>query len=154
MILLNIFLYLTSIYSHTLLDRIESNPNLTTFLEVIELIGINTTLSNTSTYTIVAPSNDAFNKLPSETFEHLLYPENKWLLEDIVNYHLISGTIYKKCLLDNERLKTLQGEYLDIHKKNQSIYFNNAKLITSDINASNGVLHIIDTLLDPYNNIL
>merc|ERR1712194_300954 len=95
--------------------------------------------------TVFAPTNGAFAKLPKATLASLLEPKNIDKLEDVLKYHVIAGTaVYVKDLKASQDVKTLQGQQLHITKTGSSVLVQNATVITADVSASNGVVHIID----------
>jgi transforming growth factor-beta-induced protein len=100
-------------------------------------------------FTVFAPTDDAFAKLPKGTVETLLKPENKHKLVDILKYHVVAGKVTSADVLKMKTAKTLQGDTVAISKKGEDAMINNAKLVKTDIEADNGVIHVIDTVLMP-----
>jgi uncharacterized surface protein with fasciclin (FAS1) repeats len=104
-------------------------------------------LSGPGPFTVFAPCDDAFAKLPVGTMEGLL--KDTIGLPKILTYHIIYGEINAKDIMTMKYAKTVQGEDVTITVKNGCIIINNAKVIQADIECSNGVIHAIDTILRP-----
>ena len=108
------------------------------------------TLSSTGPFTVFAPSNEAFAKLPKATLDSLLKPENKAKLVDILTYHVVAGAaVFAKDLKNDEQIKTVEGKTVTAHVSGTSVKINDATVTTANVAASNGVVHIIDTVLLP-----
>ena len=102
-------------------------------------------------FTVFAPTNDAFAKLPAGTVENLLKPENKAQLVAVLTYHVVPGKVYSKDLKNGMKAKTAQGSEVTITLKDGKAMVNNATVTAADIEASNGVVHVIDTVILPGN---
>lgn len=100
-------------------------------------------------FTVFAPTNDAFAKLPAGTVDTLLKPENKAQLVAVLTYHVVAGKVYSKDLSDGMAAKTVQGAEVKISLKDGKAMVNNATVTTADIEATNGVVHVIDTVILP-----
>ena len=98
-------------------------------------------------YTVFAPTDEAFAKLPEGTIESLL--KDKETLKNILLYHVVSGKVTSKQVVDLNEAETLAGKNINIKVKDGSVMINNATVTTADVMASNGVIHIIDTVLIP-----
>merc|ERR550514_1265850 len=108
------------------------------------------TLKSTGPFTVFAPSNEAFAKLPKATLDSLLKPENKAKLVDILTYHVVAGAaVFAKDLKNDEQIKTVEGKVVTAHVSSTSVKINDATVTTANVAASNGVVHIIDTVLLP-----
>jgi uncharacterized surface protein with fasciclin (FAS1) repeats len=121
----------------------------TTLLAAAKAAGLVEALSAEGPLTVFAPTDEAFAKLPAGTVETLLKPENKAKLVSILTYHVVPGRVYSTAALAAGKAKTLQGQSVSIAVKNGSAMVNNAKLIATDLDASNGVIHVIDTVIMP-----
>ena len=88
-------------------------------------------------------------KLPAGTVEALLLPENKDQLAAILTYHVIPGRVYSDAAINAGRAKTLQGNTAMIRKEGDKVFVNNSRIMATDIDASNGVIHVIDTVMIP-----
>lgn len=111
-----------------------------------DLVGV---LKGDGPFTVFAPTNDAFAKLPAGTVENLLKPENKAQLVAVLTYHVVPGKVYSKDLKNGMKAKTAQGSEVTITLKDGKAMVNNATVTTADIEASNGVVHVIDTVILP-----
>ncbi len=106
-------------------------------------------LSNAGPFTVFAPTNDAFNKLPAGTVENLLKPESKETLVDILQYHVSVGVYKTDAFQDGQNIGQVNGNNITINKKGNDFFVNgNAKIIAS-IPASNGIIHVVDGVLLP-----
>jgi uncharacterized surface protein with fasciclin (FAS1) repeats len=110
------------------------------------------TLEGPGPYTVFAPTDEAFSKLPAGTVETLLKPENKEKLRAILRYHVVAGDVTAKQVMKMSTAKTLDGQSLAIAVHDGTVTVNNAKVVKADIPASNGVIHVIDTVLIPEGN--
>ena len=112
--------------------------------------GLVDALKGNGPFTVFAPTDEAFAKLPAGTVESLLKPENKEKLKAILLYHVVSGKVpaSKVLKLNGRSVTTLQGGAIKVRTKH-GVKVNDAKVITTDVNASNGLIHVIDTVLIP-----
>lgn len=99
-------------------------------------------------FTVFAPTDEAFAKLPKGTVESLLKPENKEKLVAVLKYHVVAGKVTSGQVVKLKEAKTLQGQTFAVSAKD-GVKINNAKVVKADIEASNGVIHVIDTVLLP-----
>lgn len=99
--------------------------------------------------TVFAPTDEAFAKLPEGTVETLLKPENKAKLQAVLLYHVVEGKVTSDKVVTLDYAKTLQGEKVKIAVKMDKVYINDAQVIAVDVEASNGVIHVIDAVLLP-----
>ncbi|MGD9138787.1 MAG: fasciclin domain-containing protein, partial [Desulfobacterales bacterium] len=100
-------------------------------------------------FTVFAPTDDAFAKLPDGTLEELLKPENKGKLQDILKYHVVSGEYMAKDVTTMKSAETVNGQSFMITMDGGNVMVDNAKVIKTDIQCSNGVIHVIDTVILP-----
>lgn len=120
-----------------------------TLLAAATAAGLADTLGSEGPFTVFAPTDEAFGKLPAGTVESLLKPENKQKLVDILKYHVVAGRVYSEDALKAKSAPTLQGAPVRISLKDGGAFVNDAKLVTTDLDASNGVIHVIDSVLMP-----
>lgn len=130
----------------TLIQTIEKVPNLTTFLSVVKAVGLDVDLSGTQPITVLAPTDEAFNKLPGEVLDALL--ADKELLARILRHHLIDGSIYAENLTDGT-VTARDGTTIIVATSGNVTFDQGVKPVDTDIPASNGVLHTIDSVLLP-----
>lgn len=127
----------------------EQAGQFNTLLAAAKAAGLVDALGGDGPLTVFAPTDEAFAKLPEGTVESLLKPENKQKLADILKYHVVSGRIYSDDALKAKQAETLQGSSVAITAKQGTARVNEAKLLKTDIDASNGVIHVIDSVLLP-----
>lgn len=126
-----------------------SNPNFKTLVTAVQAADLTETLSGNTKFTVFAPTDAAFAKLPKETLDKLLKPENKAALQQILTYHVVSGTVDSQSLKSG-RVKTVEGNpvHVAVSQRN-GIRINKSRVVQADIKASNGIIHVIDTVLIP-----
>jgi len=107
------------------------------------------TLKGPGPFTVFAPTDEAFSKLPAGTLENLLKPENKAKLQSILTYHVIPGNVMAQDVVKLHSAKTVEGGAIAITAANGAVMINNARVTKADIVASNGVIHVIDTVILP-----
>lgn len=111
--------------------------------------GLVEALKGKGPFTVFAPTDEAFAKLPKGTLETLLKPENKPLLTAILTYHVVPGKVTANQVVKLNHAKTLNGQQIDIKVKKGSVHIDGAKVIAPDVMASNGVIHVVDTVILP-----
>ena len=114
-------------------------------LTAADLVG---TLKGAGPFTVFAPTDEAFAKLPAGTVEMLLKPENKAKLRRILTYHVVAGSVMAADVVKMTSAKAVSGDALTI-KTSGGVMVNNAKVVKTDIKTTNGVIHVIDTVLMP-----
>jgi uncharacterized surface protein with fasciclin (FAS1) repeats len=107
------------------------------------------TLKGDGPFTVFAPTDEAFAKLPEGTLDNLLKPENKDQLVAILTYHVVPGKVMAADVTKLKEAKTVNGKMVDIEVKGEDVMVNGAKVTAADIAASNGVIHVIDTVILP-----
>jgi uncharacterized surface protein with fasciclin (FAS1) repeats len=147
--------------SKTIVENAVNSPINKTLVAAVKAAGLVDTLNSPGPFTVFAPTDDAFAKLPAGTVDTLLKPENKDTLVKILTYHVVAGKVSSKELMKmikmgggKATLKTVQGEDLIATTSGGSIMLTDAKggmatVITADVFQSNGVIHVIDTVLMP-----
>jgi uncharacterized surface protein with fasciclin (FAS1) repeats len=120
-----------------------------TLATALQAAGLIDALKGKGPFTVFAPTDDAFAKLPKGTVEDLLKPENKDKLKGILLYHVVDGKIASKSIRGSASPKTLQGGALEVKRGKSGVTVNGAKVTGADVKASNGVIHVIDTVLLP-----
>lgn len=123
-----------------------------TLLAAVKAAGLVETLSGPGPFTVFAPTDEAFAKLPSATLADLLKPENKSKLAGILTYHVVSGRVYSEAAVAAKAAKTVQGASVAIKANEKGAFVNDAKIIATDVDGSNGVIHIIDSVIMPTAN--
>jgi uncharacterized surface protein with fasciclin (FAS1) repeats len=120
-----------------------------TLAAALKAAGLVDALKGPGPFTVFAPTDEAFARLPSGTLESLLKPENKEQLRKILTYHVVAGRVTASEVLKIDSARTLEGGSVTIHAGENGVTINNAHVIKTDIVASNGVIHVIDTVLIP-----
>jgi len=130
---------------HTAISA-KSFNTLVTALKAADLVDV---LMGEGPFTVFAPTDDAFAKLPDGTLESLLKPENKAKLQSILTYHVVPGKYTADDVVKMRSAKTVNGNSFSIGSNNGNYMVDNAKIVKTDIMASNGVIHVIDTVILP-----
>ena len=120
-----------------------------TLVTAVKAAGLVDTLKGPGPFTVFAPTDDAFAKLPAGTVEDLLKPENKDKLTGILTYHVVSGKVMAADVVNLDSAKTVQGGSLPVKVEDGTVSVGTAKVVKTDIECSNGVIHVIDTVLLP-----
>lgn len=121
-----------------------------TLVAAVEAAGLVETLKGEGPFTVFAPTDDAFAALPEGTVEGLLQPENKDRLVAVLTYHVVPGKVMAADAMGKEvALETVQGATVDIDGTGGGVTINGANVVTADVAASNGVIHVIDAVILP-----
>lgn len=132
-----------------IVDTAAANEQFSTLVAAVQAAGLVETLKGDGPFTVFAPTNDAFAKLPAGTVENLLKPENKEQLVAVLTYHVLPGKVMAADIAGKElSTATVQGSMVDIDATN-GVMVDGAKVTTADIEATNGVIHVIDTVILP-----
>jgi uncharacterized surface protein with fasciclin (FAS1) repeats len=132
-----------------IVDTAVSAGSFNTLAAALKAAGLVDTLKGKGPFTVFAPTDDAFSKLPAGTVEGLLKPENKEKLKSILLYHVVSGDVTSAQVVKLSSAKTVEGRDVTITAEGGTVLVNDAKVIKADVPASNGVIHVIDTVLLP-----
>jgi uncharacterized surface protein with fasciclin (FAS1) repeats len=132
-----------------IVDTAASAGQFGTLLAAAKAAGLVDTLKSKGPLTVLAPTDAAFEKLPGSTVESLLKPENSSKLQAILKYHVIAGSVKSNAVVNLTEAETVAGKKLRIQVKDGQVMFDNAKLLKADIECSNGVVHVIDSVLIP-----
>ncbi|MBM3770806.1 MAG: fasciclin domain-containing protein [Acidimicrobiia bacterium] len=135
--------------SKDIVDTAVSAGTFKTLAAAIEAAGLVGTLKGAGPFTVFAPTDEAFAKLPAGTVENLLKPENKAKLVAVLTYHMVPGTVMAAEVTKLPSAKTVNGAPLSIHAMGGKVMVDNATVTKADIVASNGVIHVIDTVVLP-----
>jgi len=120
-----------------------------TLAAALQAAGLVETLKGNGPFTVFAPTDEAFAKLPAGTVEDLLKPANKAKLQSILTYHVVSGKVTAGQVTGLQSAKTVNGQPLKIAVKDGGVMIDNAHVVKTDVPTSNGVIHVIDTVLLP-----
>jgi uncharacterized surface protein with fasciclin (FAS1) repeats len=131
----------------TIVDVAAANPDFSTLVAAVKAAGLAETLSGTGPFTVFAPTNEAFAKLPAGLVDKLLLPANKDVLAKILTYHVVASKVMAADVKDG-KVATVEGSEITLNTMN-GVTVNDAKVTAADVAASNGVIHVIDTVLVP-----
>lgn len=133
----------------TVVENAVEAKTFNTLVAAVKAAGLVEVLSGEGPFTVFAPTDEAFAKLPKGTVEDLLKPENKDKLVSILKYHVVPGKVMAKTVVGLKQAKTVQGTPVKISVKDGTVMVDNAKVVKTDINSSNGVIHVIDSVILP-----
>ena len=135
--------------SKDIVDNAAGSADHTTLVAAVKAAGLVETLKGAGPFTVFAPTNEAFNKLPAGTVDGLLKPEKKADLTSVLTYHVVAGSLKAADLKNGQKLKTVQGGELTVSVKDGKVMINGANVTIADVISSNGVTHVIDAVLLP-----
>ena len=140
--------------SKNIVQNAVNSKDHTTLVAAVKAAGLVETLESKGPFTVFAPTNAAFGKLPAGTVDTLVKPENKATLTKILTYHVVPGKLAASDLKDGMKLKTAEGEQLTVKHQGDKVWIIDAEggqsMVTiSNVNQSNGVIHVVDTVLMP-----
>ena len=140
--------------SKNIIQNAVNSKDHTTLVAAVKAAGLVGTLEGKGPFTVFAPTNAAFGKLPAGTVDTLVKPENKATLTKILTYHVVPGKLDASDLTDGKKLKTAEGEELTVKKADGKTWIIDAKgdssMVTiTNVHQSNGVIHVVDTVLMP-----
>ena len=139
----------TTVSTRNLLDTAAANGTFKTFGKAVEKAGLNETLRGPGPFTVFAPTDAAFEKLPAGRLEALFKPENKSELTAILNYHIVSGRKSVADVRKWESARTVNGQPAPIKLQGEQLRIDDAQVTSADIDSSNGVIHAIDKVNMP-----
>ncbi|WGV99078.1 fasciclin domain-containing protein [Vibrio sp. YMD68] len=132
-----------------IVDVAVGNGSFNTLVAAVKAAGLVDTLKGDGPFTVLAPTDEAFAKLPEGTVAMLLEPENKDKLVAVLTYHVIAGKVMAADVVKLDSATTVQGQTVMIKESYGKVMINNANVVATDVKASNGVIHVIDTVLLP-----
>jgi len=140
--------------SKNIIQNAVNSKDHTTLVAAVKEAGLVDTLEGKGPFTVFAPTNAAFGKLPAGTVDNLVKPENKATLTKILTYHVVAGKLDAADLTDGKKLKTVEGEELTVKKSDGKTWIIDAKgdqsmVSITNVHQSNGVIHVVDTVLLP-----
>lgn len=134
--------------SKTIAELTGTSKNFKTLAAALKAADLIETLEAEGPYTVFAPTDNAFAKLPKGTLANLLKPENKEQLKKLLTYHVVAGAVTSK-MLKAGQVETVEGSKITVKIRNRKVMINKANVILADVKASNGVIHAIDTVIMP-----
>ena len=135
--------------SKDIVDTAISAGSFKTLTTALEAAGLVETLKGKGPFTVFAPTDEAFAKLPEGTLKSLLMPANKQKLKAILTYHVVAGNVKAADVIKLSSVKTLNGQSVTIKVVGGKVLINGATVVKADIAATNGSIHVIDTVLMP-----
>ncbi|MFM9058864.1 MAG: fasciclin domain-containing protein [Planctomycetaceae bacterium] len=133
----------------SVVENAAADASFSTLVAAVKAAGLAETLSGPGPFTVFAPTNEAFAKLPKGTVEDLLKPENKEKLVGILTYHVVPGTVKAKDVVGLKEAKTVNGKAAKITVTDGTVMIDGAKVVKTDITSKNGVIHVIDAVILP-----
>jgi len=133
----------------TIVDVAVGAENFKTLVAAVKAAGLVETLSGKGPFTVFAPTDEAFKKVPQETLASLLKPENKDKLTAILTYHVVPGKVMAADVVKLDEAKTAQGSSVTIQVADGKVKVDGATVVKTDIECSNGVIHVIDAVILP-----
>ncbi|MCS7309340.1 MAG: fasciclin domain-containing protein [Armatimonadetes bacterium] len=131
----------------TIVDIAVNAGNFKTLVQAVQAAGLVETLSGPGPFTVFAPTDEAFAKIPAETLQAVLADKEK--LTSILTYHVVPGKLMAADVVNSTQLQTVQGQSITVRAEGGSVMVDNANVIQTDIEADNGVIHVIDTVIMP-----
>lgn len=135
--------------SSNILQTAAAAGSFSTLSAAIKAAGLEETLAGPGPFTVFAPTDEAFAKLPAGTVDNLLKPENKAKLVAVLTYHVVAGNMMAKEVVNSTKLKSVQGQELSVVVDGTNVRVDGAKVVKTDVTASNGVIHVIDAVVLP-----
>lgn len=132
-----------------IVDTAVGAGSFNTLVAAVKAAGLVDTLKGKGPFTVFAPTDEAFAKLPKGTVEDLLKPENKDKLVAILTYHVVPGTVKAADVVKVKSAKTVQGQEVTVKVDGSNVMIDGAKVVKTDIECSNGVIHVIDSVILP-----
>jgi uncharacterized surface protein with fasciclin (FAS1) repeats len=133
--------------SDDIVDVAIENGNFTTLVTAVKAAGLVDTLKGAGPFTVFAPTDAAFAKVPTEMLNALL--ADKAALANVLTYHVVAGKVMASDVVTLSQVTTIQGQNIMIEVRDGKVFVNNAQVVITDVNASNGVIHVIDTVILP-----
>jgi uncharacterized surface protein with fasciclin (FAS1) repeats len=132
----------------SLATSIRDGATYSILFKALHATGLDATLGGKDIYTVFAPTDEAFGKLPEGTLDKLMLPENQEKLRSLLLYHVIPGQVLSSSLTDSE-VKTANGEKVDIDVDGKQVEVEDSKVVNADVMANNGVIHVVDKVIVP-----
>jgi uncharacterized surface protein with fasciclin (FAS1) repeats len=132
-----------------IVDTAVAAGSFKTLAKALQAADLVTTLKGSGPFTVFAPTDEAFAKLPAGTLESLLKPENKAKLQRILTYHVVAGKVMASDVVKLQSAKAVSGDTMAVNARNGVVHIDDARVTTADISATNGVIHVIDAVILP-----
>lgn len=139
--------------NHSLMDLAKQSPNLSTFVQLMDAAGLSDDLKADGHYTLFAPTNEAFSKVPKADLEMLLLPENKAKLSSVLMTHILPQEVFTNSFNETQRIDIGEDRYIPINTSvSNEITVGGANIVVQNVEASNGVIHVVDNVIIPKND--
>ena len=135
-----------------IVDTAVAAGSFTTLAKALTAADLVATLKGPGPFTVFAPTDDAFAKLPAGTLDNLLKPENKAMLRRVLTYHVVPGKMMAADVVKLKEAKTVNGAPVAIMVNGDTVMINDATVVKADVEASNGIIHVIDKVILPPSN--
>jgi uncharacterized surface protein with fasciclin (FAS1) repeats len=132
-----------------IVDTAAAAGSFKTLAKALQAADLVDTLKGQGPFTVFAPTDDAFAKLPAATLNDLLKPENKKKLQRILTYHVVPGRVTSSDVVKLSTAKAVSGDTIDIKASSGTVMVDGARVVKTDVQASNGIIHVIDTVIMP-----
>jgi uncharacterized surface protein with fasciclin (FAS1) repeats len=136
-------------HAKDIVDTAVAAGSFTTLAKALTAADLVSTLKGPGPFTVFAPTDEAFAQLPAGTLEKLLKPENKAMLQRVLTYHVVPGKVMAADVVKVNSAKAVSGDMLSIKASGGVVTVNRSRVVNTDIAASNGVIHVVDTVLLP-----
>ena len=136
-------------HNKDIVDTAVAAGSFKTLAKALQAADLVETLKGEGPFTVFAPTDEAFGKLPAGALNDLLKPENKQKLQRILTYHVVAGRVSSADVVKLRTAKAVSGDTIDITANGETVRVDNARVVKTDIGASNGVIHVIDTVIIP-----
>ncbi len=133
--------------ARTIVDIATSDDNFTTLVGALQAAGLVDTLKGNGPFTVFAPTNAAFDRLPKQTLEDLMLPKNKSRLQEVLKHHVVSGRRMAKEVSRQSSLSPMSGDAVPVRAKGTRVRIGDATIQQTDLEAENGIVHVIDRVL-------
>lgn len=133
----------------TIVENAVKLDGFKTLVAAVKAAGLVDVLSGSDKFTVFAPTDEAFSKLPEGTLESLLKPENKDQLVEILKYHVVPGAVFSKDVVKLEKAKTAAGKNVRVKVADGKVMINKSQVVKADVKSSNGVIHVVNKVLLP-----
>lgn len=135
--------------AQTIVDIATSDDNFTTLVGALQAADLVDTLKGNGPFTVFAPTNAAFGRLPEDTLEDLMRPKNKSRLQDVLKHHVISGRQMAKDVTSQSSLSPMSGDAIRVRSQDGQVRIGDATIRQTNLEAENGIVHVIDRVLLP-----
>lgn len=152
MIVLSVSTAIAGTAQKDVVDTAVDAGQFTTLAKALGAADLVQTLKGPGPFTVFAPTDEAFEKLPAGTLDSLLKPENKDQLRAILTYHVVPGRVMAADVVKLTEAETVNGKKVAVNADDGAVMINDAKVTTTDIEASNGIIHVVDTVILPPSN--